>query len=62
VIPHGIEEIHQPTVGETPLKEDVILTSAVQVHQTQPADNANLYYTVDSGAGTTISVWVWVTG
>ena len=61
-IPHGITELHNPTVGATPLKEDVLPTSTVQVHQTQPGDSDNLYYTVDSGAGTTMSVWVTVEG
>jgi hypothetical protein len=30
------------------------------VHRTQAADATNLYYTVDSGSGTTISVLVTV--
>lgn len=56
VIPHGLVTAQQGPA--TIQREDVLLTSAVQVHQTQPADSTNLYYTVDSGAGTTISVWV----
>ncbi len=56
VIPHGLVTAQQGPA--TFQREDVLLTSALQVHQTQPGDSTNLYYTVDSGAGTTISVWV----
>jgi hypothetical protein len=57
-IPHGLKTTSQGTVSIQ--REDVLLTSNVQVHQTQPGDSTNLYYTVDSGAGATISVWVTV--
>jgi hypothetical protein len=59
VIPHGILVTHNQSAGAKPKKEDLLLTSAVAVHQTQLGDSTNLYYTVDSGAGTTISVWAW---
>jgi hypothetical protein len=60
VIPHGMGG----AVGapESILREEVLLTSTIQVHQTQPGDYWNLYYTVDAGPGTTISVWVTVWG
>jgi hypothetical protein len=58
VIPH---QVRTPTGGAVTVQwEEVLLTSAVQVHRTQPADSTNLYYTVDSGAGTTMSVRLWV--
>jgi hypothetical protein len=58
IIPHHVST---PNGGQVlPQWEEVLLTSAVQVHRTQPADATNLYYTVDSGAGTTISVRLWV--
>ena len=38
----------------------VLLTSTVAVHRAQPADATNLYYTVDSVSGTTMSVYVTV--
>ena len=60
VIPHGLTPTNNPASGASIKREDVLLTSAVQVHQTQPGDTTNLYYTVDSGAGTTVSVWVMV--
>ncbi len=56
VIPHGLTSLQGGAV--TIERENALLTSDVQVHQTQPGDSTNLYYTVDSGAGTTISVWV----
>jgi hypothetical protein len=56
VIPHGLLSTSQGAV--TIQSEDVELTSYVAVHKTQPGDSTNLYYTVDAGAGTTISVWV----
>ena len=59
-IPHGIVAPNNPAVGQTPKDEWVLLTSSVAVHRTQPADATNLYYTVDSGSGTTISVYVTV--
>ena len=58
IIPHGLLTTSQDLV--TIQREDVLLTSAVAVHQTQPGDSSNLYYTVDSGAGGTISIWVMV--
>lgn len=57
-IPHGLLSQQQGAVSIQ--KEVVELTSAVQVHKTAPGDSTNLYYTVDSGPGTTISVWVTV--
>jgi hypothetical protein len=57
-IPHGLLTQQQGAVAIQ--KEEVELTSYVFVHKTQPGDSTNLYYTVDSGAGTTISVWVTV--
>ncbi len=59
-IPHGIVAPNNPAVGQMPKEEIVLLTSNVAVHRTQPADATNVYYTVDSGAGTTISVYVTV--
>jgi hypothetical protein len=59
-IPHGIVQPNNQSVGSTPKDEVVELTSNVAVHRTQAADATNLYYTVDSGAGTTISVYVTV--
>ena len=59
-IPHGITERENPALGVTPIDEQVLLTSSVAVHRTQAADATNLYYTVDSGSGTTISVYVTV--
>jgi hypothetical protein len=55
-IPHGLKTTSQNPVAIQ--QENVLLTSAVQVHQTQPGDSTNLYYTVDSGTGTTITVTV----
>jgi hypothetical protein len=57
-IPHGIMTTSQGSV--TIQKEVVLPTSNVQVHQTSPGDSTNLYYTVDSGAGTTVTIWVTV--
>ena len=57
-IPHGVLTTSQTAV--TIQREDVLLTSTLQVHRTQPGDSTNLYYTVDAGAGTTMSVWVMV--
>jgi len=59
-IPHGIVAPNNQAAGQTPKDELVLLTSNVAVHRTQAADAANLYYTVDSGSGTTISVYVTV--
>ena len=59
-ISHGIVAPNNPSVGQTPKEEVVLLTSNVAVHRTQAADATNLYYTVDSGTGTTISVFVTV--
>ena len=59
-IPHGIMAPNNQSVGQTPKDEQVMLTSNVGVHRTQAADATNLYYTVDSGTGTTISVYVTV--
>jgi len=59
-IPHGIVAPNNPSAGQTPKEEIVLLTSSVAVHRTQPADATNLYYTVDSGSGTTMSVIVTV--
>jgi hypothetical protein len=35
-------------------------TSVVVGHETSAPDATNLYWTVDSGSGTTISIWVTV--
>ena len=59
-IPHGIVAPNNPSVGQTPKEEVVLLTSNVALHRTQAADATNLYYTVDSGTGTTLSVFVTV--
>jgi hypothetical protein len=59
-IPHGITRREAPPQGATPLEERVLLTSNVAVHRTQAADATNLYYTVDSGSGTTMSVFITV--
>ena len=59
-IPHGIVAPNNPSAGQTPKEEVVLLTSNVAVHRTQAADATNLYYTVDSGSGTTMSVFVTV--
>ena len=59
-IAHGITKREVPSQGSVPVDEQVLLTSNVAVHRTQPADGTNLYYTVDSGSGTTISVYVTV--
>ena len=59
-IAHGITKRETPAQGAAPIEERVLLTSIVAVHRTQAADATNLYYTVDSGSGTTISVFVTV--
>jgi hypothetical protein len=59
-IPHSIVTPNNQAVGQTPKEEIVLLTSNVAVHRTQTADSTNLYYTVDSGSGTTISVYLTV--
>lgn len=59
-IAHGITKREAGSQGATPIEERVLLTSNVVVHRTQGADATNLYYTVDSGSGTTISVYVTV--
>ena len=59
-IAHGLTRRENPAQGATPIDEQVLLTSSVAVHRTQAADATNLYYTVDSGSGTTISVYVTV--
>ena len=59
-IPHGITKREIPAQGAPPIEEQVLLTSNVAVHRTQAGDATNLYYTVDSGSGTTISVFVTV--
>ena len=59
-IPHGITAPNNSSVGQTPKEEIFLPTSVVVAHRTQAADATNLYYTVDSGAGTTASVYVTV--
>ena len=59
-IAHGITKREIPAQGAAPIDEQILLTSNVAVHRTQAADGTNLYYTVDSGSGTTISVYVTV--
>jgi len=60
IIPHGVSKRENSTQGAAPIDEQILLTSNVAVHRTQAADATNLYYTVDSGSGTTISVYVTV--
>jgi hypothetical protein len=55
-IPHGLKTTSQGSV--TIMRENVLLTSVMACHQSSPGDATNLYYTVDSGPGTTMSVWV----
>lgn len=57
-IPHGLLTTKQTSV--TIQREDALATSELQFHQTSPGDSTNLYYTVDSGSGTTMTVWVTV--
>jgi hypothetical protein len=59
-IAHGIVAPNNSAAGQAPKEEVVLLTSNVAVHRTQAADSTNLYYTVDSGSGTSISVLVTV--
>ena len=59
-IAHGITKRESPAQGAVPIEELALLTSNVAVHRTQAADSTSLYYTVDSGSGTTISVFVTV--
>jgi hypothetical protein len=59
-VAHGITKREKSGQGAAPIEEQVLLTSNVAVHRTQAADATNLYYTVDSGSGTTISVFVTV--
>jgi hypothetical protein len=59
-IAHGIAKRESFAQGAVPIEEVVLLTSNVAVHRTQAADATNLYYTVDSGSGTTFSVYVTV--
>ncbi len=59
-IAHGIVAPNNQSVGQTPKDEVALPTSAVSVHRTQAADATNVYYTVDSGSGTTVSVFVTV--
>jgi hypothetical protein len=55
-IPHGLLTTEQNPV--TVQAEWLLPTSTLDAHRTQPADSTNLYYTVDSGAGTTATVFV----
>jgi hypothetical protein len=59
-IAHGITKRENPAQGAVPLEETMLVTSSVSAHRTQPADATNLYITVDSGSGTTLSVYVTV--
>ena len=60
-VAHGIFEPENPSVGSVPFEEEVLLTSQIALHRTQPADATNLYYTVDSfTSGGTFSVYVTV--
>jgi hypothetical protein len=59
-IAHGITKREAASQGAAPIEERVLLTSNVAVHRTQAADATNLYYTADSGSGTTVSVYVTV--
>jgi hypothetical protein len=60
VIPHGIVKPESPASGAVPLEEVANPTSVVVLHRTSAADGTNLNYTVDSGAGTTASIYVTV--
>jgi hypothetical protein len=59
-IAHGITKRENSAQGAVPLEELILATSSVSLHRTQAADATNLYITVDSGAGTTASVFVTV--
>ena len=60
-IPHGLKSPNSnPPAGVVPKEAIYVPTSAVVGHETQAADATYVYYTVDSGAGTTMSVWVTV--
>ena len=59
-IPHGLVQPNQPNQGAVPRQVVWVPTSVVVGHETQDADATNLYFTVDSGAGTTISAYVTV--
>ena len=59
-IAHGLTKRESSAQGAAPNEESILPTSNVAVHRTQPADATNLYVTVDSGSGTTISVYVTV--
>ena len=59
-IAHGITKRESSAQGAVPIEEVPVPTSAVVAHRTQAADSTNLYYTVDSGSGTTMSVFVTV--
>jgi hypothetical protein len=58
-IPHGLKSPNSnPPAGVVPKEAIYVPTSAVVGHEA--ADATYVYYTVDSGAGTTMSVWVTV--
>ena len=59
-IAHGITKRENPAAGAVPIEESLLPTSAFVGHRTQAADATNIYYTGDSGAGTTFSVYVTV--
>jgi hypothetical protein len=59
-VAHGITKRENPGQGAVPIEERILLTSNVAAHRTQSADATNLYITVDSGSGTTITVYVTV--
>ena len=59
-IAHGLTKRENSAQGAAPIEECIVPTSNVAVHRTQSADATNLYVTVDSGSGTTISVYVTV--
>jgi hypothetical protein len=54
-IPHGLLNTEQDHASVQ--AEWMLPTSTVQAYRTQPADSANLYYTVTSGTGA-LSVYI----
>ena len=59
-IAHGLKTPSNPSVGAVPKEAIYVPTSFVVGHETSAPDATNLYWTVDSGPGTTISIWVTV--
>ena len=59
-VAHGLVQPNNPSLGATPKDVNYVPTSALVFHETQAADATNIYITVDSGAGTTMTVYVTV--